>query len=418
MNINLVKPNKENLTSFVSIGSFLFLIGFFDFFINTFFNWNLTGFLPDKLSYFTPLIFGIIGFYLIRIEFSGNKLLDKINTNFNSSNLNAALTLIVIFTLIKFIPSLLNWFIFDADFMGNTKQDCTSSGACWVFVKVWLNRFIYGMYPDAEQWRINTAFFILFGLVGASFFVPAKFKKYILIFLLFVYPIIGLKLIAGGDFGLKYIETGAWGGLSLTFIVSAFALILCFPIGMFLALGRRSKLPAIRYSSIGFIELWRGVPLITVLFMSAVMFPMFLPDGTYVDKLIRVLIAITLFEAAYMAEVIRGGLQALSKGQYEAAKSLGMGYWIMHLFIILPQALKLVIPGIANTFLALVKDTPLIFVVGLLELAGMVNLAKTNPDWLGMAMEGYVFAGLVFWVICYSMSRYSQNLEKKLSTER
>jgi len=418
MNINLVKPNKENLTSFVSIGSFLFLIGFFDFFINTFFNWNLTGFLPDKLSYFTPLIFGIIGFYLIRIEFSGNKLLDKINTNFNSSNLNAALTLIIIFTLIKFIPSLLNWFIFDADFMGDTKQDCTSSGACWVFVKVWLNRFIYGMYPDAEQWRINTAFFILFGLVGASFFVPAKFKKYILIFLLFVYPIIGLKLIAGGDFGLKYIETGAWGGLSLTFIVSAFALILCFPIGMFLALGRRSKLPAIRYSSIGFIELWRGVPLITVLFMSAVMFPMFLPDGTYVDKLIRVLIAITLFEAAYMAEVIRGGLQALSKGQYEAAKSLGMGYWIMHLFIILPQALKLVIPGIANTFLALVKDTPLIFVVGLLELAGMVNLAKTNPDWLGMAMEGYVFAGLVFWVICYSMSRYSQNLEKKLSTER
>ena len=418
MNINLVKPNKENLNSFVSIGSFLILIGFFDFFINTFFNWNFTGFLPAKLSYFMPLIFGIIGFYLIRIEFSGNKLLDKINNNFNSSNFNAALTLIVIFVLIKFIPSLLNWFIFDADFAGNTKQDCTSGGACWVFVKVWLNRFVYGMYPDTEQWRINTAFFMLFGLVGASFFVPTKFKKYLLIFLLFVYPVIGLKLIAGGDFGLKHIETGAWGGLSLTFIVSAFALILCFPIGMFLALGRRSRLPAIRYSSIGFIELWRGVPLITVLFMSAVMFPMFLPDGTYVDKLIRVLIAITLFEAAYMAEVIRGGLQALPKGQYEAAKSLGMGYWRMHLLIVLPQALKLVIPGIANTFLALVKDTPLIFVVGLLELAGMVNLAKTNPEWLGMAMEGYVFAGLVFWVICYAMSRYSQNLEKKLSTER
>jgi len=418
MNINLVKPNKENLNSFVSIGSFLILIGFFDFFINTFFNWNFTGFLPDKLSYFIPLIFGIIGFYLIRIEFSGNKLLDKINNNFNSSNFNAALTLIVIFVLIKFIPPLLNWFIFDADFAGNTKQDCTSGGACWVFVKVWLNRFVYGMYPDTEQWRINTAFFMLFGLVGASFFVPTKFKKYLLIFLLFVYPVIGLKLIAGGDFGLKHIETGAWGGLSLTFIVSAFALILCFPIGMFLALGRRSRLPAIRYSSIGFIELWRGVPLITVLFMSAVMFPMFLPDGTYVDKLIRVLIAITLFEAAYMAEVIRGGLQALPKGQYEAAKSLGMGYWRMHLLIVLPQALKLVIPGIANTFLALVKDTPLIFVVGLLELAGMVNLAKTNPEWLGMAMEGYVFAGLVFWVICYAMSRYSQNLEKKLSTER
>jgi len=418
MNINLIKPNKENLTSFVSIGILFILVGFFDFLSNTFLNLNFTAFLPGGLSYFMPIILGLIGLHFIRIEFSGNRLLDKINANFNSSNFNALLSLFVIFTLIKFIPALLNWFIFDANFAGDTKQDCTSSGACWVFVKVWLNRFVYGMYPDTEQWRINTSFFILFVLVGASFFVPTKFKKYLLIFLLFVYPIIGLKLISGGDFGLKYIETGAWGGLSLTFIVSAFALILCFPIGMFLALGRRSKLPAIRYSSIGFIELWRGVPLITVLFMSAVMFPMFLPDGTYVDKLIRVLVAITLFEAAYMAEVIRGGLQALPKGQYEAAKSLGMGYWKMHFLIVLPQALKLVIPGIANTFLALVKDTPLIFVVGLLELAGMVNLAKTNPEWLGMAMEGYVFAGLVFWVVCYAMSRYSQNLEKKLSTDR
>tara|TARA_A100001011_G_scaffold377697_1_gene441673 strand:+ start:1103 stop:2359 length:1257 start_codon:yes stop_codon:yes gene_type:complete len=414
----LIKPNKENLTIFVTIGGFLVFIGLIDVLASTFLRINFTGFLPSKLSYFAPLIIGSIGLHFIRIEFSGNKFLDKINTNFNSNNLNAILTLIVIFTLIKYIPPILNWFFFDANFVGNSKDDCTGSGACWVFVKVWFNRFVYGMYPDSEQWRINSSFIILFALVGAAFFVPTRLKKYLLIFLLFVYPIIGFKLISGGDFGLKYVETGAWGGLSLTFIVSAFALILCFPVGMFLALGRRSSLPAIRYTSIGFIELWRGVPLITVLFMSAVMFPMFLPDGTYVDKLIRVLIAITLFEAAYMAEVIRGGLQALPKGQYEAAKSLGMGYWRMHFLIILPQALKLVIPGIANTFLALVKDTPLIFVVGLLELAGMVNLAKTNPKWLGMAMEGYVFAGLVFWIICYAMSRYSQNLEKKLSTER
>ena len=418
MNMNLVKPNKENLNTFVTIGSTFILISFFDFLTSTFLNLNFTSFLPGGLSFFTPIILGVIGLHFIRIEFSGNRLLDKINTNFNSSNFNAFLSLLVIFALIKYIPPILNWFIFDADFAGNTKQDCTSGGACWVFVKVWLNRFVYGMYPDTEQWRINTAFFMLFALVGASFFVPAKLKKYILIFLLFVYPIIGLKLISGGDFGLEYIETGAWGGLSLTFIVSAFALILCFPVGMFLALGRRSNLPAIRYTSIGFIELWRGVPLITVLFMSAVMFPMFLPDGTYVDKLIRVLVAITLFEAAYMAEVIRGGLQALPKGQYEAAKSLGMGYWRMHFLIVLPQALKLVIPGIANTFLALVKDTPLIFVVGLLELVGMLNLAKTNPKWLGFSMEGYVFAGIIFWIICYSMSKYSQKLELKFKTDR
>ena len=314
MKIFLTKPSRENLTIYVTLGSFLIFIGFSDVLINTFLNINFMSFLPSKLSFFAPLIIGTIGLYFIRIEFSGNKLLDKINTNFNSNNLNAVLTLIVIFALIKYIPPLLNWFFFDANFAGNTKDDCTGNGACWVFVKVWFNRFVYGMYPDAEQWRINSAFILLFTLVGASFFVLVKFKKYLLIFLLFIYRIIGFKLISGGDFGLKYVETGAWGGLSLTFIVSAFALILCFPVGMFLALGRRSSLPAIRYTSIGFIELWRGVPLITVLFMSAVMFPMFLPDGTYVDKLIRVLIAITLFEAAYMAEVIRGGLQALPKG--------------------------------------------------------------------------------------------------------
>ncbi len=418
MILNFLKPKKEKLNTFLSVGIPLIALSFIDFFSNSFFNVNITGFLPEKLSYFFPILIGGIGLYLIRIEFSGVRLLDKFNKNVNSTTFNAVLTLLIIFILFKYVPPLLNWMIFDADFAGSTKQDCTSGGACWVFVKVWFKRFMYGMYPNPEQWRINTAFIILFVLVGAAFFAPQKYKKYIILFMLFIYPIIGIKLISGGIFGLKLIKTGAWGGLSLTLIVSAFSLILCFPIGMFLALGRRSNLPVIQYSSLGFIELWRGVPLITVLFMSGVMFPMFLPDGTYMDKLMRVIIAITLFEAAYMAEVIRGGLQALPRGQYDAAKSLGMGYWRMHLLVILPQALKLVIPGIANTFLALVKDTPLIFVVGLLELAGMIGLAKTNPKWLGMAIEGYVFAGLVFWVICYAMSRYSQNLEKKLSTER
>ncbi len=417
--MNLIaKPSKENIKTYVPIGLFLVSLSFLDVFINAFFNFNLMGFLPSQLSYFLPLILGFIGFYLIRIEFSGVRSLDVLNKNINSNNFNALLTLFTIFIIIKSIPPMLDWFILEANFAGNSKDDCTGNGACWVFIKVWFNRFMYGLYPDAEQWRINTAFLILFAVVGVSFFVAEKLKKYFILFLVFVFPFLGIKLISGGSFGLEYVESAAWGGLSLTFIISAFAILFCFPIGVILALGRRSSLPAIKYISIGFIELWRGVPLITVLFMSAVMFPMFLPDGTFIDKLIRVLIAITLFEAAYMAEVVRGGLQALPKGQYEAAKSLGMGYWRMNALIILPQALKLVIPGIANTLLALVKDTPLIFVVGLMELAGMIGLAKTNPKWLGMAMEGYVFAGLVFWVICYAMSRYSQNLEKKLSTER
>ena len=417
--MNLIaKPSKENIKTYLPIGVVLVTMSFLDVFVNAFFSYNLLGFFPNQISYFSPLILGFIGFYLIRIEFSGVRSLDILNKNINSNSFNAFLTLLTVFIIIKSIPPLLNWFVLDANFLGNSKDDCTGDGACWVFIKVWFNRFMYGLYPDAEQWRINTAFLILFVIVGISFFVSSKLKKYFILFLVFIYPFLGIELISGGSFGLKYVETAAWGGLSLTFIISAFAILFCFPIGVFLALGRRSSLPAIRYVSIGFIELWRGVPLITVLFMSAVMFPMFLPDGTFIDKLIRVLIAITLFEAAYMAEVVRGGLQALPKGQYEAARSLGMGYWKMNLLIILPQALKLVIPGIANTLLALVKDTPLIFVVGLMELAGMIGLAKTNPKWLGMAMEGYVFAGLVFWVICYAMSRYSQNLEKKLSTER
>jgi general L-amino acid transport system permease protein len=418
MNLNIIKPNKENFYTYLTLGIILLSIGFIDIFSNTFLNLNITEFLPSVISYLTPLILGAFGLHFIRIEYSGNKTLDAINKNLNSSNSNAILSLIVIFILIKYVPPLFNWFFFDANFLGSTKEDCTGEGACWVFVRVWFNRFMYGMYPDAEQWRINISFLSLLISISLIFILPDRFKKYIILFLLFIFPVIALNLISGGLFGLEWIETGAWGGLSLTFIVSAFALIFCFPIGVFLALGRRSDLPAVRYSSIGFIELWRGVPLITVLFMSAVMFPMFLPDGTYMDKLMRVIIAITLFEAAYMAEVVRGGLQALPRGQYDAAKSLGMGYWRMHFLIILPQALKLVIPGIANTFLALVKDTPLIFVVGLLELAGMIGLAKTNPKWLGMATEGYVFAALVFWIICFSMSRYSQNLEKKLSTER
>ena len=411
-------PSRDKLNLFVSIGAFLFVLGIIDVILNSFFEINITSVLPRGLNFFTPLIFSFIGLYYIRIEFSGNRTLDNLNKNINSNWFNATLTLLIIFVLIQNIPPLLNWLFFDADYVGVSKEDCSREGACWVFINVWLKRLVYGLYPNSEIWRINLSFLMLIALVISGFFVPPKIKKYIIIFLLFIFPFIAINLISGGNFGLVWVETMAWGGLSLTFIISIFALLFCFPIGMFLALGRRSSAPVIRYSSIGFIEFWRGVPLITVLFMASVMMPMFLPDGTYMDKLVRVIIAITLFEAAYMAEVIRGGLQALPKGQYDAGKSLGMGYWRMHLLVILPQALKLVIPGIANTFLALVKDTPLILVVGLLELVGMIDMAKTNPDWLGFATEGYVFAGVVFWIICFNMSRYSQRLERKYKTDR
>ncbi len=417
-NLTFLKPNREKLNLYMFSGALFFALGIYDLISNSFFGSNITFFLPKFLSFFTPLFFGFLGLYLIRIEYSGNKTLDLINKNINLNWFNSILTLLVIFLLIKGIPGLLNWTLFDANFIGSSKEECTGSGACWVFINVWFDRLIYGLYPNEQIWRINVAFIALIFTVGAAFFVPQKNKKYVIIFLLFIFPFILISLLSGGNFGLEKIPTNEWGGLALTFIVSIFAILFCFPVGMFLALGRRSDAPIIRYSSIGFIEFWRGVPLITVLFMASVMFPMFLPDGTFLDKLIRVIIAITLFEAAYMAEVIRGGLQALPRGQYDAGKSLGMSYWKLHLLVILPQALKLIIPGIANTFLALVKDTPLILVVGLLELVGMIDMAKTNPDWLGFAAEGYLFAGLVFWIICYAMSRYSINLERKYKTDR
>ena len=478
-NLNFLTPDKKNLYTYLYLGLFLISFSILDVFLNSFFKINLIFFLPSILSFILPLIIGFIGLHLIRIEYSGVKSLDVLNKNINTNNFNAILSLIIIFVVIKSLPPLLSWFFIDANFSGDSKDACTGSGACWAYIKTWFNRFMYGMYPNAEQWRINLSFISLAFLGSVGFFASEKLKKYLTLYYVVIYPFIAFLFIfffiSGGpvffDFsygiiaaiisiivgffipskykfyyfllvpislyillkyfifyeelielgkldGLNWVETGAWGGLSLTFIISFFCLIFCFPIGMAFALGRRSSFPIIRYISVGFIEFWRGVPLITVLFMSAVMFPMFLPEDFFIDKLVRAIIAISLFEAAYVAEVIRGGLQALPRGQYEAAKSLVMGYWKMHIFVILPQALKLVIPGIANTFLALVKDTPLIFVVGLLEIVGMLNLAKTNPEWLGFAMEGYVFAAIIFWIICYAMSKYSYNLEKKYKTER
>ena len=423
ININILKPTSSNFQTYLYIGSGLILISIFDVFFRSFFNINFSTPLPGILNFFLPLIIGLIGFQMIRLEYSGNRIVDKINQSVNNNTFNAGLTLLIIFLTLLIIPPSLNWMIFEATISGDTKEACAATeGACWTYIKVWFRRFMYGMYPNDFHWRINTAFIALIGFAFVGYFMRGKLKNYITFYYAIFYPIIAFIiinfLISGGSFGLEWVETNAWGGLSLTFIVSFFGLIFCFPLGMILALGRRSDLPLIKYISIGYIEFWRGVPLITVLFMSSVMFPMFLPSDAFVDKLIRVIAAIVLFEAAYVAEVIRGGLQALPRGQYDAAKSLGMGYWRMQIFVILPQALKLVIPGIANTFLALVKDTPLIFVVGLSEVVGMLQMAKTNPKWLGFAMEGYIFASIIFWAICYAMSKYSQYLELKYKTER
>jgi general L-amino acid transport system permease protein len=233
-----------------------------------------------------------------------------------------------------------------------------------------------------------------------------------------IYPIIVWLLMYGGYLGLDRVETRQWGGLTLTLIIASIGIAGALPLGILLALARRSKMPVVRTLSVIFIEFWRGVPLITVLFMSSVMLPLFMAEGTTIDKLVRALVGVILFQSAYVAEVVRGGLQALPKGQTEAAESLALGYWKTQMLVILPQALKLTIPGLVNTIIALFKDTSLVIIIGLFDLFSSVQQATVDPTWLGMSTEGYVFAAMVYWIFCFSMSRYSQHLEKRFHTGR
>jgi len=336
--------------------------------------------------------------------------------NLFSSPLNSLLTLAALWLLYQTLPPLVRWAFLDADWAGTTREACSRQGACWVFVKVRLTQFLFGFYPESQYWRPVTAF-SLGGLLIAYLLMDRTPKKgWVSLFTLFVYPVIAFVLFYGG-LGLPVVETHKWGGLMLTLILASIGMFFALPFGIVLALGRRSALVVPRTLSILFIELWRGVPLITVLFMSSVMLPIFMPESWHIDKLVRALIGIVFFQSAYMAEVVRGGLQAIPKGQYEAADALGLGYWQAMFLVILPQALKTVIPGIVNTFIALFKDTTLVLIIGLFDILAIVQAAFADPKWLGFSVEGYVFAAAVFWVFCFSMSRYSQHLEKKLRTD-
>ena len=339
-----------------------------------------------------------------------------LRSNLFSNWFNTLLTLLAIYLVWLIVPPLLQWAVFQADWTGTTRADCTSEGACWVFIKQRFDQFMYGFYPEELRWRVDlTVWLVVIG--AAPLFVPMMPRKalYGLVFLV-AYPLLAFWLLHGGFLGLSEVETSQWGGLILTLVIAAVGIAGALPLGILLALGRRSKMPAIRVICVTFIEFWRGVPLITVLFMSSVMLPLFLPEGLSFDKLLRALIGVILFQSAYIAEVVRGGLQAIPKGQYEAAAAMGLGYWRMMGLVILPQALKLVIPGIVNTFIALFKDTSLVIIIGLFDLLNSIKQATTDPAWLGMATEGYVFAALVFWIFCFGMSRYSMRLERKLDT--
>ena len=334
--------------------------------------------------------------------------------NLFSSPLNSAMTLLGLYFLYLIIPPFVKWAIVDAHFVGHSRADCTGDGACWLFIKAKWDMYMYGFYPLDQHWRPNTVY-LLFGVVLLLFkFIKNNIAK-IAIFIL--YMIVTFILIRGGYFGLSSVETSKWGGLMLTMLVAGVGIIASFPIGIILAFGRQSNLPIIKSVSVTYIEFIRGVPLITILFMSSVILPLFFPEGVTFNKLLRALIGISFFQAAYIAEIIRGGLQSIPKGQYEAADAIGLSYWQKMLLVILPQALKVAIPNLVGSFIALFQDTTLVLIIGLFDLLAMVQLTSTDPHWLGFEKEGYVFVTIVFWVFCFAMSKYSKHLEDRFNTD-
>ncbi len=339
-----------------------------------------------------------------------------LRANMFSSIPNSILSLIALYVAWQVLSWVIGWAFINADWTGTSREDCTSSGACWVFIGVRFDQFIYGFYPEEFRWRPNLTFFLLAGFLLWLGVPGIGGKKWGTLLSLTAFPAAVYVLLYGGLFGLPVVPTSRWGGILLTMVLAITGIVLAIPIGIALALGRRSNMPAVRLVCTIFIEFWRGVPLITILFMASVMLPLFFTEGVTIDRLIRALIGITLFQSAYMAEVVRGGLQALDKGQYEAADALGLTYWQKMNLVVLPQALKIMIPGIVNTTISLWKDTSLVVIIGLLEVLGQVRQALADPEWLGFPAEGYVFAALTFWIFCFSMSRFSQYLERRLDT--
>lgn len=343
------------------------------------------------------------------------RAIDWARQNLFSSVFNSILTIIVLVLAGLIVPPLFRWAVTHATISGTSRAACTGDGACWTFIRVRFPRFFYGNYPSDQHWRINLALVLLVAFCAPVLRDGIRHRWLCVLLLLVVFPALAAVLLWGGAFGLTYVDTSLWGGLMLDVITSFVTVAGSLPLGILLAFGRRSQLPVVRALSIGYIELWRGVPLLTVLFMSTVVVPLFLPDGVTFDRLLRAVAALVLFNAAYMAEVVRGGLQGVAPGQEEAAESLGLRWWQVQVFIVLPQALRIIVPGIINTVVDLFKDTTLMTIIGLFDLLGMVEQALKDPAWLGFATEGYVFSAVVFFVCCYAMSAYGRNMERRLA---
>lgn len=329
---------------------------------------------------------------------------------------NAVLTLLALWIVYAVAGGLVNWGVRLAVFRGSEPGPCRGvAGACWPVIKDMWPLFMVGTYPFEQRYRPLLAL-ILAALPAVGILWPRLRRSRFFAAGWLVAVGVAFVLIRGGaPSGLPLVDTSLWGGLLLTVLLSLVGITLAFPIGILLALGRRSRMPIIHTLSVAYIELIRGVPLITILFMASVLLPLFFPEGFHMDKLVRAQIGIVMFAAAYQAEVMRGGLQGLPAGQQEAAAALGLNYWQANAFIVLPQALRIVIPPMVSQFIALLKDTSLVTIIGLFDLLGVTTLVTANPKWVGKITETYFFVAVIFWALCFSMSRYAMRLEKRLS---
>lgn len=330
--------------------------------------------------------------------------------------LNALITLVCLWLVYRVVTGAWGWLVTRAIVEGGPQACKAGAGACWPFLAAKLRFMLFGFYPYDEHWRPALAVALFLGAIIFSM-IP-RFWTRALLWLWLAVPILCGVLLYGGVAGLPVVTTTNWGGLPLSFMLSFVGLALGFPLGVVLALARSSKLPAIQVIAIVFIEVVRGVPLVSILFMASVMLPLFMPDGVTVDKLLRAQVAIIIFAGAYIAETVRGGLQAVPKGQHEAAAALGLGYWLAMRKIILPQALKIVIPPLVNIFIGFFQDTTLVTIIGLLDFLDTVRASLRDPNWQGIAViEGYVFAAFVYAVFSYGIGSYSRFLERRLKTD-
>jgi general L-amino acid transport system permease protein len=335
--------------------------------------------------------------------------------NLFSSWPNALLTLLTLYLLWRLLPPFVDWAFLDAVWSAPDSKACRAAkgvGACWAFIGEKHRFILFGTYPYEEHWRPALGILVMLALYTLSA-LRRFWRPRLALFWFAGLTLIGV-LMWGGVFGLRFVENERWGGLMLTLLLATFGLAFAFPLSILLALGRRSQLPVVRGFCVGYIELIRGVPLISLLFMASVMLPLFLPTGVSIDKLLRAQIAMILFAAAYLAEVVRGGLQAIPRGQTEAAEALGLAYWKKTALVVLPQALRISIPPLVNTFIGFFKDTSLVVIIGLFDLLTSIKVSLQEPAWSGFGVEAYLFASLVYFVFCFTMSRYSQELERDL----